>query len=1055
MSLDLGGAKGETPSAIAESETDLQGHFADVVSRCTRLLYSSQLLGSEKDRIDELLLELRIWGAEVQLMENDTGWLGPDHLEESIAVSLNLRNVSSSLQRLEVEVSSKFEGRKSISKCVSLVTVPATDMADVPRSLIGDLELAVQELSNLSESLQMLHSLHTGGDVLLVKQAMERYSAHSILLTGSEQGMPFQVTATARVATPTGREPESQPSLSATRTPVGIKRTGTEGSSILERTITPRQELGIPGGLHRGETDPHRDLAAGSTLPSPWDPNEGVRSRQFREPIRSSLSSEAKTAALHTRSWDSQSKMDVKLSSAPSYQHRPLEKSGNIRLISISPSSSQKDQVMISFKEATFKHGQYILADSSKIYPGSPANEVLEFDALSWAWGREPREFAVLVTEGQGRYILEVSAELLKALKELYRLSATRVLWVDALCINYDDRQEVSTIMSGGLGRIFSHAKTVPIWLDCDTTVAKYAFDFVNGIESAMDVERVLQADDISLNYVARGLDAFLRLCNARWFSRRWIVQEVLLPSPETLNLHCGNLHIPWTTFSTAVALFAAAETRTKIASKMLREHDSLKGVLSSSGSLRRCLEHINHVPAVILVDISSRSNAGVRMSAEYLLSRLSAFVTSKRRDSLYAVVSVAKNIIPVKPPVRFNHRISRRARAPASEVVRIDYSASYADLCRDFVKLAVNQTVERRRALDVLCRSWAVPSRKNLDGLSSWIGTLNHAPIYYEPINASEDFGPFRSSGESFVGLPEPETQIYSACGDAVPDENLVWFQSDEQGHRLYLTGYVVDEIEGMLPSSDGSITKGWFELGGWSDPEQDPPEQFWRTIVANRGLGGSPAPQYYGVACKRARALSRASPMIDTRSIIGGDNPRAVVDFATRVGAVVGGRKLMKTKFGRLGLVSGREKSVRGRDADYIKAGDLICVLHGCSVPVVLKKREKTMAEVLATRATELREYDMRLSRVINRWWSKMGWYRQVADRPEFKNYQKPLEEQGIRTFAHLRRNQAREEGIEVHDDTYYEFWGECYVHGLMEGEAPGVQRRERIQNEVLELR
>jgi hypothetical protein len=57
------------------------------------------------------------------------------------------------------------------------------------------------------------------------------------------------------------------------------------------------------------------------------------------------------------------------------------------------------------------------------------------------------------------------------------------------------------------------------------------------------------------------------------------------------------------------------------------------------------------------------------------------------------------------------------------------------------------------------------------------------------------------------------------------------------------------------------------------------------------------------------------------------------------------------------------------------------------------------------------------------------------------------------------HRRENVVSEQtGIPVgpeEEETFYELLGECYVHGIMDGEAIEFQERNSIKSEVFELR
>lgn len=55
-------------------------------------------------------------------------------------------------------------------------------------------------------------------------------------------------------------------------------------------------------------------------------------------------------------------------------------------------------------------------------------------------------------------------------------------------------------------------------------------------------------------------------------------------------------------------------------------------------------------------------------------------------------------------------------------------------------------------------------------------------------------------------------------------------------------------------------------------------------------------------------------------------------IAEFCRRVQAVIWNRALIKTKGGALGLVS-----------EYVKQGDLVCIIYGCIVPVILRKESQ----------------------------------------------------------------------------------------------------------------
>ena len=175
---------------------------------------------------------------------------------------------------------------------------------------------------------------------------------------------------------------------------------------------------------------------------------------------------------------------------------------------------------------------------------------------------------------------------------------------------------------------------------------------------------------------------------------------------------------------------------------------------------------------------------------------------------------------------------------------------------------------------------------------------------------------------------------------------------------------------------------TNGWKpETGQICQPYLLPPfgVPYVRTEVPNR----SNPPLFYPRACKSVFNRSIKHSDISTQIYIVHGKSSIVARFCRRVQEVTWMRRLIKTEGGK-----GDNDLPRLGLAPYeTKKRDLICILYGCSVPVVLRKHH---------------------------------------------------------------------EGT---PDEHYTFIGECYVHGIMEGEAFDLIKRrtgsESIPKQVFELR
>ena len=132
--------------------------------------------------------------------------------------------------------------------------------------------------------------------------------------------------------------------------------------------------------------------------------------------------------------------------------------------------------------------------------------------------------------------------------------------------------------------------------------------------------------------------------------------------------------------------------------------------------------------------------------------------------------------------------------------------------------------------------------------------------------------------------------------------------------------------------------IPAEWLQLGGWVEPgsgaSSEIPHYFWRTLVADRDPTGQPAPKRYYTALNNALTKRNSNGDLITTDLIRHGRPEEMVAFLQRVQDIIWNRKFF--------LLKRAEKPRFGLGPTKAQKGDIVCILFGCSVPVVLRKIE-----------------------------------------------------------------------------------------------------------------
>ena len=225
----------------------------------------------------------------------------------------------------------------------------------------------------------------------------------------------------------------------------------------------------------------------------------------------------------------------------PPYSYSPLA-TGSIRLFDL---------------KATAADGNFGLLKTTSLDEAPP------YYALSYAWGAETQHISIQV-DGK---VLYVTSSLAAGLRQLQALATERPvcgtmiqwIWIDKICINQDDVSERSRQVRL-MGRIYSSAVQTLIWLG-PTIEPCSAFVLIDQIYGVFQKENpcAMYLADVPFQlysdqrHIALGLPAWhnelwqrlVDLLRLPWFTRTWIVQEVVLSRADPVIIY-GPHRYPW-----------------------------------------------------------------------------------------------------------------------------------------------------------------------------------------------------------------------------------------------------------------------------------------------------------------------------------------------------------------------------------------------------------------------------------------------------------------------------------------------------------------------------
>lgn len=308
----------------------------------------------------------------------------------------------------------------------------------------------------------------------------------------------------------------------------------------------------------------------------------------------------------------------------PVYTDTPLVRKTSTRLLKLLPSNDEIIRCHIDVVDLEIKP---------------------TYQALSYTWGAPTQDASKKgVTQERSCSIICNDAEIhiTKNLFQFLRFATQRLeeysdyFWIDAICINQDDKIEKSFEV-GKMSQIFGAAASVLVWLGDGDEHSDKAIELINVLVSLpadsltnLTSENMMEADMVASKLGSSitpahwtSLGHFL---NRNWFTRVWIIQEIVLA--KEILLLCGTQKLDWENLASISRYITHSSWRPYFVFLLPNPNSR---VFSGASPF-------------VLQELKDCMVKNIDWQLEIILSRSRGYFATERNDKIYALLAISKD---------------------------------------------------------------------------------------------------------------------------------------------------------------------------------------------------------------------------------------------------------------------------------------------------------------------------------------------------------------------------------------------------------------------------
>lgn len=397
---------------------------------------------------------------------------------------------------------------------------------------------------------------------------------------------------------------------------------------------------------------------------------------------------------------------------------------------------------------------------TSKDYPS--------FATVSYAWGEIARNKTIDL-DGEPFAVLDNTYPLLEAVCDNANLISYARFWIDSICINSDDEEERASQIQL-MGQLYESSYITIVWLGPGDVDSDQGMEFFltlcqrrDGLVEAWE-KRQSREMPSDLN-IAEKWRALRDILKRPWWRRVWTIQEFILP--RRLVFFCGTKYMSHSQFPKAMSGLSSCNPDESLVESNIR---------NAAWNRRRLRQWSER---------QRREQQGpIEMSLVALVAYTGDCFVTNPKDRIYGLLGLAnkEDRIVVGQP---NYRSD------------VSAETVYTNVVKSFVKTY--------NSLDIICFAMLFNSSNQLPeqnkvviATPSWVPNWNiRVQVFVTPLMVSQ-------SGISYIGnfrpiLDRADTEdpcLYTAAGNTLPDCSISGFQ-------LTCKGIILDCIDGLGATS------------------------------------------------------------------------------------------------------------------------------------------------------------------------------------------------------------------------------------------------------------